>query len=106
VKKTLGKTFITQTQLETIVVEIETMLNNRLMMYVSSDLSDPEPLTPAHMLRGRRIQSIPYHLEDPEYLSDPTFTSSKDIRKSVDKQKHLLQQVWQRWKGEFPPNFS
>jgi len=66
------------------------MLNNRPLTYVSSDLSDPEPLTPVDMLYGRRIQSIPYHLEDPEDLGDPTFTTSKDISKSVDKQKHLI----------------
>ena len=101
VKKTLGRAFITQAQLETIVVEIEAMLNNRPLTYVLSDLLDPEPLTPADMLYGRRIQSIPYHLEDPEDLSDPTFTTSKDIRKSVDKQKHLIQQFWQRWKREY-----
>jgi len=45
-----GRAFITQTQLETIVVESEAMLNNRPLTYVSSDLSDPEPLTPADML--------------------------------------------------------
>ena len=42
-------------------------------------------MKPADMLYGRRKQSIPYHLEDPEGLSDPTFTTSKDMRKSVDK---------------------
>lgn len=77
------------------------MLNNRPLTYVSSDLSDPEPLTPSDILYGRRIQSIPFHLEDPEDLSDPLFTSSKDLRRSVDKQKHLIQQFWQRWKREY-----
>ena len=91
VKKTLGRAFVTQSQLETIVVEIEAMLNNRPLTYVSSDLSDPEPLRPSDVLYGRRIQSIPYHLEDPEDLNDPSFTSSKNIRRSVDKQKHLIQ---------------
>ena len=101
VKKTLGRAFITQNQLETVVVEIEAMLNNRPLTYVSSDLSDPEPLTPSHILYGRRIQSIPFHLEDPEDLSDPLFTSSKDLRGSVDKQKRLVQQFWRRWKREY-----
>jgi len=41
-----GKAFVTliMTQLETIVVEIETMLNNRPLIYVSPDIDDPEPL--------------------------------------------------------------
>ena len=77
------------------------MLNNRPLTYVSSDLSDPEPLTPSDILYGRRIQSIPYHLED---LSDPSFASSKDIRRSVDKQKYLIRQFWQRWKREYLTN--
>ena len=34
--------------LETVVVEIEAMLNDRPLSYVSPDLSDPEPLTPSH----------------------------------------------------------
>ena len=41
-KKTLGQAFILQEQLETIIVEVEAMLNNRPLTYVSSDLSDAE----------------------------------------------------------------
>ena len=40
-------------------------------------------------------------LKTPEDLNDPTFTYGKDIRKGVDKQKHLIQQFWQRWKKEY-----
>ena len=50
VKKTLGRAFITLKQLETIIVEIEAMLNDRPLTYVSPDLSDPAPLTPSHLL--------------------------------------------------------
>ena len=47
IKKTLGRAFVTLQQLETIVTEIEAMLNDRPLTYVSPDLSDPEPLTPS-----------------------------------------------------------
>jgi len=50
VKKTHGRAFVTQTQLKTIVVEIEAMLNNGPLTYVSSDLSDPEPDTCRHVI--------------------------------------------------------
>jgi len=40
IKKTLGRAFVTQIQLETILVEIEAMLNDRSLTYVSSDLAD------------------------------------------------------------------
>ena len=47
IKKTLGRAFITLQQLKTIVTEIEAMLNDRPLTYVSPDLSNPEPLTPS-----------------------------------------------------------
>ena len=61
-KKTLERTFITLPQLETIVVEIEALLNDRPLTYVSLDISDPEPLIPSHLLYGRRIQSVCHRL--------------------------------------------
>jgi len=40
------------------------MLNDIPLMYLSSDLSDPEPLTPSDLLYGRRISGFlhPQHL--------------------------------------------
>ena len=49
-KKTLGRAFVTLNQLETIIIEIEAMLNDRPLTYVSPDLTDPQPLTPSHLL--------------------------------------------------------
>ena len=60
---------MTLQQLETIVIEIEV---DRPLTYVSPDLSDPEPLTPSHLLFGRRIRQVPHPLNDPEELEDPT----------------------------------
>ena len=85
VKKTLGRPFITLPQLETIVVEIEAMLNDRPLTYVSSDILDPEPLTSSHLLYGRRIQSTPHPLDDPEEIEDPTYANADGMRKQVDR---------------------
>jgi len=38
IKKTLGRAFVTLQQLETIVIEIEAMLNDRPLTYVSQTL--------------------------------------------------------------------
>ena len=101
-KKTLGRTFITLKQLETVVTEIEAMLNDRPLTYVSSDMIDPEPLTPSHLLYGRRIRPVPYSLDSPSDLNDPDFVvSDATIRQSVDRQQRLIQQFWLRWKNEY-----
>lgn len=73
VKKTLGRAFVTLPQLEMIIVEIEAMLNDRPLTYVSSEFTDLEALTPAHLIYGRRILSIPHALDDPEELTDPSY---------------------------------
>ena len=61
--------------LETIVVEVEATLNDRPLTYVSSDVGDIKPLTPARLLYGRRMTSLPYSYdEDPE---DPDYNVSE-----------------------------
>ena len=97
-KKSLGRAFVTVEQLETIIVEIEAMLNDRPLTYVSSDFANPEPLTPSHLLYGRRIRSIPHPLDNPEELDDPDYLDADNMRKRVDKQTHFIEQFWTRWK--------
>ena len=51
IKKVLGRRHVSLPTLETIVVEIEAVLNDRPLTLVSSELEDLEPLTPAHLLQ-------------------------------------------------------
>ena len=60
-KKVLGRASVNLTTLQTIVVEIEAILNDRPLTHVSSDVIDEEPLTPAHLLYGRRITARSPH---------------------------------------------
>ena len=83
------------------MVEIESMLNDRLLTYVTSDLQDPQPLTPSHLLYGRRIQQTPRPLDDQEEENDPSFVDSVDLRKRVDKLTQLIGHFSSRWKREY-----
>ena len=72
-----------------IVVEIEAILNDRPLTYTSTDLNDPEPLCPSHLLYGRRYVSLPYPLDsedpkDPDYLATPN-------RRMANHQTQLIQ---------------
>ena len=49
-KKVLGRSFITFEALQTLAVEIEAVLNDRPLTYLSADMNDPDPLTPSHLL--------------------------------------------------------
>jgi len=102
VKKTLSRVFITLKQLETIINEIEAMLNDRPLTYISSDLTDPEPLMPSHLLYGRRIRPVPCPLDRSVDLDDPDFSvSDTALRQTVNRQTRLIQQFWRRWKCEY-----
>ena len=91
VKMSLKKAFITLTVLQTTIVEVEAVLNDRPLTYLSSTTEDPEPLMPSHLLCGRRIVSLPHPVIEDDEESDPDYYSSNQMRAKVDRQGILLQ---------------
>ena len=81
-KKSLGRAFITLLELQTLTVEIEGILNDGPLTYVSSDIQDDEPLTPSHLLHGRRITSLPYPAIDEAELVDPDYGDHSELSKT------------------------
>ena len=100
-KKVLGRTFTTLSTLQTVIVEIEGILNDRPLTYISSDIKDPEPLTPAHLLYGRRIVPLPYHRVEEDELDDPEFGGTSTIMKRAKVQALMLKHFWTHWKSEY-----
>ena len=89
--------------LQTIATEIEAVLNDRPITYMSSDVSDPEPLTPAHLLYGRRIVPLPYPATDGSEIDDPTYgdTTGTSLRTRVTQHAQMLQHFQHRWRQEY-----
>ena len=83
------------------MVEVEATLNDRPLTYVSPEFDDVEPLTPAHLLHGHRIMSLPHEEVGEEDLEDPTFGDSADINQQARLQAFLLGQFRSRWKHEY-----
>ena len=100
VKMSLKKAFITPV-LQTTIVEVEAVLNDRPLTYLSSTTEDPEPLMPSHLLCGRRIVSLPHPVIKDNEESDPDYYSSNQMRAKVDRQGMLLQHFQSRWKKEY-----
>ena len=95
-KKILKNAKLTYEELLTVVVEIECMLNSRPLTDVSSE-DRVEPLTPSHLLTGRRLLFIPDESIDAE-------EESRDVEILTRRQRYvtlLLSHFWSRWKREY-----
>ena len=106
IKKTLGRSHVTLSSLQTIIVEIEAHLNNRPLTYVSSDLNEPEPLTPSHLLYGRIIDTLPHSSVTEEDILDEEYQQTgcklhNTLSKKAKAQAMIIQHFWNRWKREY-----
>ena len=79
IKKTLGKASATLTDLQTLVVEVQAILNDRPLTHVSSDIADEELLTPSHLLYGGQITSLPDPTTDDDHLH-LDYSDASDLR--------------------------
>ena len=100
-KKTIGKAKLTYDELSTALTEVEAILNFRPLSYVSSeDLQ--EPLTPSHLLTGRRILSLPDVTATTGSDGDEDFElTSQEIHVRLHNLNSALDQFWSRWRDEY-----
>lgn len=101
IKKVLGRAQVTYQILLTVVTEVEAILNDRPITYVASGLDDPEPLTPSHLLCGRRLTSLPYQDVSSEDTISPGTSSYSSLTKRVRIQTKLIEDFKSRWKHEY-----
>lgn len=96
-RKTLKRSTLSREELETVIVEIEGVLNSRPLTYVFSDLREPVPLTPAHLLLGRRINSLP-----PARINfDSHLINREMLVKKFNYRERLVNMFWKKWSREY-----
>ncbi|KAL0147788.1 hypothetical protein M9458_056904 [Cirrhinus mrigala] len=59
---------VSEEVLSTVLIEVEGILNSKPLGYVSSDIADPDPVTPNLLLMGRRDASLPQAVYGPSNL--------------------------------------
>ncbi|GBL62697.1 hypothetical protein AVEN_113786-1 [Araneus ventricosus] len=96
-RKTLGKTTLSREELENLLIEIKGVLNSRLLTYVFSEFQEPVPLTPEHILLGRRVNSLP-----PDRLTiDSNLSNRKMLIKRFNYHERLINIFWNKWSKEY-----
>ena len=87
-KKTIANSLLTFEELNSILVQVEGMLNSRPLCPLSSDPSDATSLTPAHLILGRALQTVP----------EWNVSDVKESRLSMHQHLEAIrQQIWKQW---------
>lgn len=90
--RVLRENKLTYEELYTILTQIEAILNSRPLYPLSSNPTDLQPLTPAHLMIGRTLTSLPevnLHSVPINRLSRPQLIQA------------LYQGFWKRWSKEY-----
>ena len=101
-RKTLGALSLTHDQLQTVLMEIASVINSRPLIYVTDDLnSNNTLLTPAHFLTMNTSTGIPESgdVTDPQYLQKMSST-----QRLLDAWKTGVKHVdrfWTIWRKEY-----
>ncbi|XP_078371406.1 uncharacterized protein LOC144655058 [Oculina patagonica] len=77
-RKVLGRALLTFTELNTLLIKIEGVINSRPLTAVSDDHRDPSPITPAHLAIGRSLNQLPDVNEDSLEMSSNIVLISDD----------------------------
>ena len=101
-KKMVGRSRLSLNELNTVLAEVETIINSRPLSYIlSEDLE--EPLTPSHLLTGRRILSLPDRLVPSRDSIDEEFmlaSTSNQLKNWVKRLSNALNYFWIRWRDD------
>ena len=81
-------------------MEVERTLNSRPLTYLSADDLD-EPLTPAHLLTGRRLHGSDTHVSSELDLDFVASSTHSDVTSRMKHLQLILQHFRKRWKNEY-----
>ena len=85
---------VTDEVLSTVLSEVASILNGRILTSVSADPQDPAPLTPNHFLLGPPHPHVPPDTEDSFHPIS---------RRRWIQAQYLINQFWKRWVREYVP---
>ncbi|KAK0137861.1 Pro-Pol polyprotein [Merluccius polli] len=98
-RKIMGRASLSFEELSSLLAEVEATINSRPLTFVYSEPEEPQPLTPAHFLIGKRLSSLP---PKPFHAAKHTFNSSREeLTRRWKYRQRLLSDFWIRWKREY-----
>ncbi len=99
-KKMVGQAKLSYDELLTAVTEVEMIINSRPLSYVSADDLE-EPLTPSHLMIGRRVLSLPDHTCNTDEVDWDVEITSAHLTKRAEYLEKTLNHFRKRWRNEY-----
>ena len=100
-RKVVGRAKFSYDEMHTALVEIEAIVNSRPLSYIHCDDLD-EPLTPSHLLVGRRLLGLPDYLTHLEAELDEDFEPSTEaLQRRAKHLNNVINHFWRRWSREY-----
>lgn len=98
-KKVLGRSSLSVDEMQTVLSEVEAMVNSRPLTFISDDANEASYLTPASFLIGRPVTSIPvkpFKGKEPD-----TNLTRKQLNHMLTMQNKHLNSLWKMFKEEY-----
>jgi hypothetical protein len=94
-RRSLGRALCTFEELQTLLVEIEGIINSRPLTEVSQDPQEPTCLTPAHFYLGAKLTNLPS--SDVLDANDIPISTTQSLKIRWVNRQQLLDSFWTRW---------
>ena len=101
-RKSVGRNLLTDTQLETLIKEIEAVVNSRPLVYVGDDIDSSLVLTPGHFLTLNPKTGVPeleFEINDPDFT--PYESSADRLIQIWKKGQRFLNGFWKLWREDY-----
>ncbi len=96
-RKVIGQGRYSQDELLTAVTEVEMVINSQPLSYMSAyDLE--EPLTPSHLIVGRRLMSV---AEVPDTEPEGYDSSPEALTRRAKYLSTTIDRFWEQWHKEY-----
>ena len=97
-RKMLGRSCLEREELDTLICEVEAVINSRPLTYLHTESNEPSPFTPAHFLTGQRITTLPSY---PAHNSSMDKTNATQLNRRWQYRQRLSNHFWNRWRRDY-----
>ena len=99
-RKMIGQAKFSYDEMYTAIVEVEAIINSRPLTFLNSSDTE-EPLTPSHLLVGRRLLSLPDNLTCLTPEDEDFEVTGELLRRRAKHLNSVLNHFWKRWSREY-----